>query len=60
MLFSHKMERNPIICDNTDKPRRHCTPAQSRQAISGKNAGGGFHFSSGDLPHPGTATASLA
>ena len=29
MLFSHKKERNPTICDNTDKPRRLCTPAQS-------------------------------
>lgn len=60
MLFSHKKERNPIICDNTNKPRRHCTPAQSLSHFW-QEYGSGFSFPlPGDLPHPGIETASLA
>ena len=60
MLFSHKKERNPIICDNTDKPRRLCTPAQSLSHFR-QECWSGFSFPlPGDLPHPGIETASLA
>ena len=59
-LFGHKKERNPIICDNKGKPRRHCTPAQSRSHFR-QDCWRGLSFPlPGDLPHPGTETASLA